>query len=326
MRITIVAISLAGMLTSSQQMLRAVEKARLADLPPPVPPVAAQAARVDFFRELLGMTPEQREAALGSRDERQKRVIYSRLQEFEQLSPEEREVRLQRMKLRAQLVPLLHVAPSERGALLGDLPEADRAPLQDRLEKWDQLAPELQKSVLENEAMLNCVMPGHTVSSNQLQRILASLPPTMTNRLARDLERWNGMPPENREVMYHEFRGLFDLDASEQAKVFNALSNEERAQMEKTLEAFRQLPKPQRDQCIVAFEQFANMSLAERAQFIRNAQSWQELPPAERQKWRRLVTQFPPLPPRPPGVNTVPPPPLPPAKNPVSKAVITTAR
>jgi hypothetical protein len=316
MRVTFFTISLVGILTSAPQCLRAAEKAMVAPVPP-APPTSNLATRVDFFRKLVNMTPQERAVALGLRNEGEKRVIYSRLEEFDQLSPEERELRLQRMKLRAQLVPLLTAPAPQRVALLKEIPEDDRPALQDRLSKWDQLAPDLQKAVLENQAMLNCVMPGQTVSSNQLQRILETLPPDQTRKLAKDLDRWNAMPLNDREKMYDEFRGLFDLGEIERAKMLQALSSEERFQMEKTLEAFRNLPKPQRDQCIASFEKFANMTLAERAQFIRNAERWQQLPLEERQKWRTLVHQFPPFPPRPPR-SIAPTPPAPPGVLPVT--------
>jgi hypothetical protein len=322
MRITIVAISLAGMLTSSPQLLRGAEKSQTMPAPP-APPSNAPSARVDFFRQLVSMTSAERAVALASRTEQDRKIIYSRLQEFDQLSPEERETRLQRMKLRYQLVPLLVAPTSERQTLLSLIPEDDRPALQERLGKWDQLAPELQKAVLENQSMLNCVMPGQTVSSNQLQRILNTLPPDLTQRLAQGLQRWNAMEPKEREKMYDEFRGLFDLDQSERVKMLHALSNEERLQMEKTLEAFRNLPKVTREQCIDSFEKFASMSLAERAQFLQNAEKWQRLSPEERQKWRTLVSKFPPFPPRP--VRNAPVPPVPPIALPVAEKVSVTA-
>ncbi|MDB6031557.1 MAG: hypothetical protein JWM16_1895 [Verrucomicrobiales bacterium] len=321
MRVTIFTFSLVGILTSGPQLLQAAE---IKVTPfPPTPPTNVPSARVDFFRKLVNMTAQERAVALASRDEQQKRVIYVRLREFDQLSPEEREVRLERMKLRSQLISLLHSSLAERQTLLTQFPEDDRPGLEERLGKWDQLPPGLQKAVLENESMLNCVMPGQTVSSNQLQQILATLPPDLTQKLAKDLDRWNSMPVKDREKMYDEFRGLFDLDAAERAKTLQTLSNEERLQMEKTLEAFRNFPKFQRDQCILSFEKFANMTLAERAQFVRNAQSWQQLSSEERQKWRTIVNQFPPFPPSPIRRN-IPAPPAPPPILPVTdKASLT---
>src|SRR4051812_20451026 len=122
MRVTIVAISLAGILTSSPQLLRGAEKSQTMPAPP-APPSNAPSARVDFFRQLVSMTSAERAVALASRTEQDRKIIYSRLQEFDQLSPEEREMRLQRMKLRYQLVPLLVAPTSERQTLLSLIPE-----------------------------------------------------------------------------------------------------------------------------------------------------------------------------------------------------------
>src|SRR3954470_24821540 len=102
MRITIVAISLAGFLTSLPSSVRGSDEPGSKPAPPAIP--AAPKTGVDLFRELLTMTPAQRKLAftsrqdLTSRSEKSRQVIAARLEEFDKLQPDEREVRLERMK------------------------------------------------------------------------------------------------------------------------------------------------------------------------------------------------------------------------------------
>ena len=141
---------------------------------------------------------------LTSRSEKSRQVILERLEEFDKLQPDEREVRLERMKLRAQLLPLLSTPPAQRKLLTASLPEADRLALQDRLQLWDQLGQELQKQVLENEGMLNCIMPVRTVSSNELHRVMLSLPESDRLKIATNWQRFQQIPPKDREKMYRQ--------------------------------------------------------------------------------------------------------------------------
>ena len=99
------------------------------------------------------------------------------------------------------------------------------------------------------------------------------------------------------------FQKYFDLNEKQKGKTLHALSEVERTQMEKTLEAFEKLPKVRRDLCLKGFQQFAGLAPEERAQFLKNAQQWQSMSAEDRQAWRQLVAQLgatanrPPLPP-----------------------------
>ncbi len=83
----------------------------------------------------------------------------------------------------------------------------------------------------------------------------------------------------------------------------NTLSDAERGQMEKTLQAFDKLPPDQRDECIRAFAKFAGMSASEKREFLKNAERWSQMSPAERQAWRDLVANVPEWPPLPTGLH-----------------------
>ena len=307
MRITIVAISLAGFLTSLSSSSRASDIVREKPAPPGMP--AVPKTGVALFQEMLGMSSAEREAKLASFSEGKRKTIASRLKEFDALQPDEREMRLERMKLRSSLIPLLSAPPAQRTLLYSSLPEDERQALADRLRLWDQLDQNLQRQVLENEGMLNCIMPVQTVSSNQLQSVMLSLPESDRQKIATNWQRFQQISPREREKMYENYRELFDLNETERLKVLSAVSLSERQEMDKTLKAFQSLPKPQRDQCLASFNKFANMSAYERALFLKNAEHWKTMSAQERQSWRNLVNKFPPMPPAPPGLPSIPQPP-----------------
>jgi hypothetical protein len=102
--------------------------------------------------------------------------------------------------------------------------------------------------------------------------------------------------------MTEQFNQFFELTPAEKQQTLGTLSDAERAQMEKTLKTFDQLPPQKRAQCVRNYTKFAGMSAAERAEFLKNAESWSKLSPKERQAWRDLVTRIPEWPPLPPPV------------------------
>src|ERR1043165_4118442 len=74
--------------TNSPDLARASKTIAL----PPEPPVAK--AAVDFFRELLLMTPVDRDNALKERPPENKTAILNKVREYESLNADERELRL----------------------------------------------------------------------------------------------------------------------------------------------------------------------------------------------------------------------------------------
>ena len=55
---------------------------------------------------------------------------------------------------------------------------------------------------------------------------------------------------------------FFDLTPDEKQNTLNTLSEAERRQMEKTLQAFDKMPPSQREECVSAFAKFASMNPA----------------------------------------------------------------
>jgi hypothetical protein len=116
-------------------------------------------------------------------------------------------------------------------------------------------------------------------------------------------------PVHLRQKLFDRVNQLFDLTPKEKDDVLATLSDAEREQMEKTLDAFKNLTLAQRRQCLLSFKQFTEMSAAERQEFLNNARRWSQMTPAQRQAWREVVSAAPNLPPAP--FTQVTPPPMP---------------
>jgi hypothetical protein len=91
---------------------------------------------------------------------------------------------------------------------------------------------------------------------------------------------------------------LVELPPKEKEKTLDALPDEnERRQIQQTLQAFEKLKPGQRERCIQSFAAFASMSETERQDFLKNAERWSQMSPSEREAWRELVTRAPIMPP-----------------------------
>jgi len=247
-------------------------------LPPPLP---QSQSPVNYFRQLLLLSPAERNAALNSLTNRTPEArarILAKVREYQLLGPNERELRLKATELRWWLTPLLRMAPAERAPRLAAVPEDLRELVTSRLQQWDILPPPLQQEFLANDRTLHYFARVETTN----------LPPN----------------PAADPGLTAQVNQFFELTPAEKQQTLNTLSEAERAQMEKTLGAFEKLPVQQRSQCIRNYAKFAGMPPAERAEFLKNAESWSKMSPSERQTWRDLVTHIPQWPPLP--MATVP--------------------
>ena len=272
-------------------------------LPRPRSPVA-------LFRQLLAMTPGEREVFLTNRPPQIREGILAKVNEYLALDPNERELRLRATELRWYLLPLLQESPSNRAVRLAQVPADLRELVKSRLGQWTILPPSLQQEFLENEQALRYF--AHLDVSNTM--ILQKIAPP-----GSELARWTAMTETQRRQITSSVDQFFALTPEEKAAALNTLSDAERAQMEKTLQAFDQLPPDQRDECIHAFAKFASMSASQKQEFLRNAQRWSQMSPADRQTWRDLVVNVPEWPPLP--SSTLAPPsalPYPPGFHPVA--------
>ncbi len=239
---------------------------------------------VDFFRQLLAMTPAQLNNSLTNRSPEARARILTKVHEYQKLAPNERELRLRATELRWWLTPMLRMEPQNRASRLSLVPGDLRGLVDSRLRRWDLLPPPLKDEMLANDRTLH-----------YFARVDATNSTTLT---------------AGQQKLSDQFNQLFDLTAAEKQSTLSSLSEVEREQMEKTLKTFEKLPPQQRYLCIRNYAKFAGMSPAERATFLKNAESWSKLPPQERQAWRDLVAQIPQWPPMPPPrvpANIIPP-------------------
>ena len=236
--------------------------------PAPAPPVT-------FFRQLLAMSPTERNAALTNRPPETRERIKAKIREYLALDADQRELRLRATELRWYLAPLFRLPPATREALGAQVPEDLRAIVKTRLAQWDALTPELQQEFLDNDKTLHYFARVET-----------------TNAVAAS--------PEQQKISA-QFNQFFELTPEEKLQTLNTLSDAERAAMTQTLTTFEKLPAQQRLQCTRNYAKFAGMSGAERTEFLKNAERWSQMSPKERQSWRDLVAHVPMMPPMPPA-------------------------
>lgn len=268
----------------------------LALLAQPAPGPASGAAKspVAFFRQLLAMSPEERKKAIASKPPEIQNRILEKLEEYEILPVELRELRLRETELRWYLRPLMDEPRTNRVARLALIPEDERKLVEERLQSWDLLPPSLQEEWTNDETVANYFAQTAPEERTNLLRII---PPDQQARLREGFDRWNQMTEDQRQKALAGFNKIFEVKPEEKEAALDTVhSDEERQQMEKTLDEYGKLSPQQRLQCIRSFEKFATMSVSERQQFLKNAQRWNSMTSEERAKWRQLVTVAPIMP------------------------------
>jgi len=266
-------------------------------------PVLAQTADtstnkspVALFRELLAMTPDQRQQAIAIRPIDVQKRILEKLNEYELLPGELRELRLRETELRWYLRPLMDESPTNRAAALAQVPAELRAQVEQRIQMWDLLPPPLQEQFKDNDLIADYFAQTRFATKAQLDELMSTIPPERRAALEKGLDAWKGMSDAQRDQALAGFNKFFELTPEQKEAALNQVSDEERSQMEQTLAAYQLLTPEQRKQCISSFEKFAQMSVVERKQFLENAERWREMTPEERQKWRELVSVAPIMP------------------------------
>jgi len=277
-------------------------------MPPPVPP-----SPIDYFRHLLAMTPQQRELMLAKKSPEVRQKILAKVNEYQALNPDERELRLRATELRWYLLPLLQASPNDRTSLLAQVPGNIRSVVQARLSLWEILPPDLQQEFLDNAHVLIYFSDVNSTNGSGAK-------PS-----EEEQSHWNGLSDDQRKAMTAQFNQFFTLPPYEKQKALGGLSPAERTQMQQAMKIFDQMPEPQRGQCIQAFARFASMSPQSRALFLKNAQRWSQMTPSQRKAWTDFVMHVPQWPPVSPAA-IMPPPPRPAPRLPQqdSRILITT--
>lgn len=277
-----------------------------AQLPPPPPPLPRPP--VEYFRQLLAMSPAERAPLLAPRPPESRRALEAKLAEYEKLPPADREARLRATELRWHLSRLIKIPAADRSFAVAQVPDTFRRLVGERLRQWDQFPAVTRQQILTNEAALTLFTRLEGSAPKPPAPPTNIYPPPLREKMEAGLAQWKSMPEEQRLRTADNFQKFFDLSEKQQARTLQALSETERAQMEKTLQTFAQLPKARRELCLKGFQQFASLSPDDRAQFLQNAEQWQAMSAADREAWRTLVARVgtPALPPLPPGLRPPP--------------------
>ena len=259
---------------------------------------------VAVFRTLLAMRTDARTTELAAKPARLREVLATRLREYDTFTPAEREARLRATELRYHLNPLLTIAPDARAARLAAVPENFRPLVEERLAAWDKLPAEIQREVLVNERLLQAMTRPAVVGA------LPPLPPGLVPKVPDNVAQWQGLDTRQREQLLDNFTHYFRLDDRAKTRVVAALPEPKRAETMRALDQLAQLTAAERTASLAALKKLGQMTPAEQSQFYANAEVWQKMPGSERAVWRKVVVEFPPLP---PGAGA---PPLPPGINP----------
>ena len=290
--------------------------------PPPlesadVPPAAITgqtvptASPIGHFRQLLAMSAADRDKDLASRPESQQKILRAKIEEYQLMPSELRDLRLRQVELRWYLLPLMRMEPRGRDLRLEAIPAEFQKIIGERLEQWDLLPPPIQREALESEITRNYLIRLEGSSRTEREAMLTGLPMERRRQVEQELARWQNFSARQKQTRYSRFDSFFELNPQEKQKVLNALSDVERGQMQNVLERFNNLPRDQRQHCIESFHKLASLTSEQQDEFLKNAERWQALSQAERESWREMVNALPPLP---PGLFTAEPiswPPLP---------------
>ena len=287
-----------------------------APLPPTLPPSPATATApvapfvspVQFFRDLLAMTPAEQESTLAPRTPRTRKALLNKVREYQALDPETRELRLRTTELRWYLKTLLPMEPARRSQALAAMPARDRASVAHRLAQWDRLSPGWRNEILKHERTMDWLRKQELESANR----------PGSREMEIRLTQWQTLSREKRVGMIDSFKKFFLLSKAEQEKTLAALPQSQRATIAPAIRRIEALPQAQRVECVNAFRQIASMPAERRQSFVRKASQWRQMTANERQTWTDLVVKFPPLPPgfsgppSPEGLTGIEYPPLPP--------------
>lgn len=263
--------------------------------------IAQATASMSELRRLLAMTPEERELALSPRPAQQRAFLRGRLREFDSMEPSAREASLQVLELQGYLVRLMRMPPADRPAALAAVPEDRRAAVQDRLDRWDRLPPELQRSVLEHERTRSYVLGMPRTASTASNATVSAR--AVKASWGQKVEEWRSLPMERRREVTDQFNRFIQLPARERQKVLEALPADERQRVEASIKAFESIPPAERQSCVQSLHVLSEMPPQGRAQLEETLERWKSMSGREQRLWREVTTV---LPPTPPGFPTPP--------------------
>jgi len=171
-------LCLAAITASGQQVV----------LPPPPPesPIA-------YFRQLLVMTEEERDAEMAGRPAEQRAGLMAKIEEYSAMSATERELRLRATELRYYLLPMMRLPLEERQARLAFVPEDIRELVESRLTQWMLIPPPLQEQLLENQVTLQLFSRLNPDSAETADELVNDLQLSHLVGNQEDYERWQAL-------------------------------------------------------------------------------------------------------------------------------------
>ena len=285
--------------------------------PPPPPPLPT--SPIATFRHLLSLPETERQKTLAARPLPQRTSLEARLDAYKAMPPVLREERLDATDLFWHLQQLVRRPASERSILLAGAPAHLQPVLRSRLAFWDQLPSADRDALLEHESTLRYLAQTRSIitpplpvpptpGSDTTPTAAISAAPAIPLRIQAEIARLNAFAPEDLDRIRENWRRFFEISSPRREQVLLEMTGQERNEMQRVLERFRQLTPEQRRTSVGSFARLASMAPAERAEFLRNAERWSALPPSERQAWRQIIDKLPVFPPLP---NAASEPPLP---------------
>ncbi len=253
---------------------------------------------VAVFRGLLAMRKDARATELSTQPERLRAVLVTRLRDYDALPLAEREARLHATELRYHLNPLLTTTSDARAARLAAVPESFRRLVEERLAAWDKMPAEIQREILADERLRQAMTRPAVVGA------FPPLPPGLEPKVPDNFAQWQDLDARQREQLLDNFTHYFRLDERAKTRVVAALPELKRAEAARTVDQFEHLTADERAACLVALKRLGQMTPGQQAQFHANAEQWKKMPESERATWRKVVVEFPPLP---PGAGPLPP-------------------
>lgn len=262
-------------------------------------------SRVAVFRELLAMTEREREERLETYSQVKRDGLKAKIKEYESLTPEQCELRLLVTELHEYLQPLMTSPSTNRAAQIALLPTNIAPMVEVRLQHWDSLSPGQQNAVLENKSLLQHLTDFASINPMRQNQPPTNMTPAQRQALQEALTTWQSLGRERRLEITKHFKEFFDLTTAEKQKTLSAVSDAERAQIEKAIRQYYELNPRSKARVRNGLDKFCQLSPAEFREFLRNAERWKALSPTERKAWRDLVSSASIQPPLPPGARPV---------------------
>lgn len=260
---------------------------------PPAPPIpTAFQSPVQFFRDLLAMSKVERAKALASRSERSRTALHAKIQEYESMKPELRELKLRTTELRWYLKTLLPMEQAQRTAKLKLVSPPDRQLVTVRLKQWDLLSPGWRDEVLKHERTMDWLR----------RKAMNPSSGSTSSATNPDLARWQSLPKETQSGMFASFDRFFQLSETERRRTLASVPAPRRAIVAPAIRKLSALPPAKREECLDAFRKLTAMPATQQQHFFRKADQWRQMTRSERETWANLVNKFPPMPPLPPGL------------------------